>query len=137
MTPREAADRLFNRVMSAGERGDTAEVQRFAPMTIQAYELVRDIDLDGLYHLGLVHLALNDLDAARRRAAAIKQAVPGHLLATTLEHTVAGRIGDQSAMARAVADFAKAYETEMLKNRPEYTAHRNSIEAFRAANPAR
>ena len=36
MTPREAADRLFNRVMSANERGDKDETSWFSPMAIQA-----------------------------------------------------------------------------------------------------
>ena len=33
MTPREAADRLFNRIMTAAERGDTQEALRFVPMS--------------------------------------------------------------------------------------------------------
>ena len=40
MTPRDAADRLFNRVMSAEENGDDAQAKQFAPMALQAYRLV-------------------------------------------------------------------------------------------------
>ena len=37
LSPRQAADRLFNRVMAASENGDTAEALQFAPMALQAY----------------------------------------------------------------------------------------------------
>lgn len=133
MSPREAADRLFNRVMAASERGDTEEARRFAPMAVMAYDRVRDLDLDGFYHLGLLHLVLDEFDAARARALAIKRAVPNHLLATTLEHAVAMGIGDTETAKRAVNSFNAAYQGELLTNRREYTAHRNSIESFRAS----
>src|SRR5688572_11944252 len=41
MTPAQAALQLFNRVMRASEGGNTAEVQRFLPMAIQAHEMAR------------------------------------------------------------------------------------------------
>ena len=37
MTPRERFDRLFNRIMQAAERGDSAQVERFTPMALGAY----------------------------------------------------------------------------------------------------
>ena len=39
MTPREAADRLFNRVMTAVSANDNTEVVNFLPMAIRALEL--------------------------------------------------------------------------------------------------
>src|SRR5688500_18661035 len=40
MTPRERADRLFNRVMQGMSSGDTTQVGFFAGMAIQAYGMV-------------------------------------------------------------------------------------------------
>jgi len=50
MSPREAADRLFNRVMTASENGDSAEALRFAPMALQAYNDLGTLDNDARYH---------------------------------------------------------------------------------------
>ncbi|HET6702379.1 MAG TPA: zinc ribbon domain-containing protein, partial [Gemmatimonadaceae bacterium] len=44
MTPRERADRLFNRVMSYHERGVTDRVAFFADMGIRAYEMLPSLD---------------------------------------------------------------------------------------------
>lgn len=136
MTPRQAADRLFNRVMSAGERGDMEEVARFAPMAVAAYGRVSDLDLDARYHLGLLHLQLDQLDPVREQIEIMKRSVPGHLLALVLEHDVASRAGDSTAADRAAAEFRDAYDNEMAAARPEYEAHRLAIDRFRAAGAA-
>jgi mono/diheme cytochrome c family protein len=136
MTPREAADRLFNRVMSASERGETEEAVRFAPMAIAAYERVATLDPDARFHLGLLHLVLGDFDRAREQIAILKQVVPKHLLALLLEHNVASRTGDATAAARTEAEFLSAYDEEMATARPEYEAHRISIDRLRAAAAA-
>jgi hypothetical protein len=51
---RENADRLFNRIMEARERADSAEATRFLPMAITAYQNAGELDDDGLYHLSLL-----------------------------------------------------------------------------------
>jgi len=134
MDPREAADRLFNRVMSAKESGDMQEATRFAPMAVQAYGRVAALDADARYHLGLLHLVLGDLDAVRGQIEALMQQVPGHLLALLLEHDVAVRAGDHAAAARAVAAFVASDKVESVAARPEYQAHQGTIARFRAAN---
>jgi mono/diheme cytochrome c family protein len=136
MTPREAADRLFNRVMSASEGGDAEEAARFAPKAISAYAQVTNLDADARYHLGLLHLLQDDLDQAREQIEILKQSVPRHLLALVLEHDVASRTGDAETVARVAADFAAAYETELATARPEYEAHKFSIDRFRAGADA-
>lgn len=137
MTPREAADRLFNRVMMASEQGNTEEAQRFAPMAVQAYERVDRMDADAHYHLGLIYSAMDDLEGMRNQAAIIKQYTPEHLLALLLEHEVAEKEGNAFAAARAAEAFAEAYDEEIRAGRPEYEAHRNTIEAFRTENTGR
>ncbi len=136
MTPREAADRLFNRVMGASERGDMEEVARFAPMAVAAYGRVSDLDLDARYHLGLLHLQLDDLDQVREQIAIMKRDAPRHLLALVLEHEVASRSGDSETADRAAAEFEAAYGNEMVTARPEYGAHQLAIDRFRAAGGA-
>lgn len=131
MTPREAADRLFNRVMAADERGDDAEALRFAPMALQAYELVPELDADAHYHLGLLYGVTGDLDGLRRQIAALREYAPDHLLAYALEHELAEQQGDPEAAARAAAALADAYESEIATGRPEYAAHGFSIERLR------
>ncbi|MCP5115901.1 MAG: hypothetical protein GY953_34165, partial [bacterium] len=53
MTPLEAADRLYNRVMQSVSEGDSVQAQSFLPMAIAAYERARPLSMDGLYHLSM------------------------------------------------------------------------------------
>jgi uncharacterized protein (DUF983 family) len=132
MSPREAADRLFNRVMIAHEQGNTAEVQQFAPMAIEAYDQVDFLDADAHYHIGLIHAASGDFAQARKEVETLKQYTPNHLLAMLIEHEAALATGDISTAAAIEAAFADAYIEEVKTNRPEYQAHLNSIDGFRA-----
>lgn len=136
MTPREAADRLFDRVMMASEQGDSVEALRFAPMAIEAYGNLATLDRDAHYHLGLIHGVAGNRADVERQIAALRQGAPNHLLALVLEHDLAEQAGDGAAVARTLAAFAAAYDAERVLLRPEYDAHRNVIEKFRAATAA-
>lgn len=133
MTLREAADRLFNRIMMASEQGNREEARRFVPMAVQAYGALPVLDRDAHYHLALIHGVAGDRANAGRQIAALRQGAPNHLLALVLEHETAMRSGDRAAVARILAAFTAAYDTEMATGRPEYEAHRNTIERLRAA----
>jgi hypothetical protein len=133
MTPREAADRLFNRVMAADEQGRSEEVTQFAPMTLEAYKLVDPLDADARYHIGLISLLLGDLDNVREQIKNLQREAPDHLLGLTLAYKVAEQMGDDKTASAARARFAAAYETEIRSGRPEYEAHSVTIEAFRAS----
>lgn len=132
MTPREAADRLFNRVVMAEEQGNLEEAERFAPMAIQAYDQVENLDADAHYHIGLIHAVTGDLDNVRKQVGILKQVAPGHLLGLILEYDAARQSGDEDAAAKVAGDFKTAYVTEINIPRPEYEAHMNSIEKFMA-----
>jgi mono/diheme cytochrome c family protein len=136
MTPRTAADRLFNRVMTAGERGDSDEVARFAPMAVQAYRRVANLDADARYHLGLLYLQLNDLAATRGQIEKLRQQKPRHLLAFVLAHEAAKRADEPAAAMQVRTEFAAAYKAEIARLRPEYEAHRVSIEQLRSVGDA-
>jgi len=133
MTPREAADRLFNRVMAADERGDKAEAMRFAPMALMAYGRLDQLDADAHYHLGLLNLVAGNADAVRKQISELEAESPQHLLGLLLAFSLAGKVGDEKGAAAARARFAAAYDAEIVSNRPEYEAHRSTIVKFHAS----
>ena len=136
MSPREAADRLYNRVMAASEKGDFAEALRFAPMALQAYEGLETMDNDARYHVALLHLTTEDMKGARVQIEMLRQSAPNHLLGFMLEHQIAERGGKKDSAARAYKAFLAAYDAEMATGRKEYQDHQGSIERFRAAAQA-
>jgi hypothetical protein len=64
MTPREAADRLFNRVVGAAEAGDSLQAQSFVPMAIASYERIPTLDNDGYYHLSVLQRIAGQFEPA-------------------------------------------------------------------------
>lgn len=134
MSPREAADRLFNRVMAAAERGDIAEATRFAPMALNAYQLAKPLDLDARYHLGLINLTTGDIDETRRQIDILMQASPNHLLGLALSIRLAEKIGDTKAASDSYTQFTASYDTENTTGRPEYEAHRTTIEKLHVSS---
>ncbi|MEZ5932484.1 MAG: hypothetical protein R3F54_11105 [Alphaproteobacteria bacterium] len=131
MTPREAADRLFNRVMMADEQGNRDEVERFAPMAVAAYDRVQSLDPDALYHIGLIHAATGNIDLAKDVVERLRAIVPGHLLASQLDHRLAVNEGDQARADAAIERFKASYDDEIKVDRLEYRDHRRSIDQFR------
>jgi len=131
MTPREAADRLFNRVMRASQQKNDQEVRQFSPMAIAAYARVDSLDNDARYHLALIHLAGGDVDGARREVALIRKSVPRHLLAFMIDHELASRDGKRQEAEVVRQRFLNALESELKQHRPEYDDHRNMIDRFR------
>ena len=127
MTPREQADRLYERIMRAHERGDTNEIRFFKPMALQAYARLGALDDDAHYHIGLIHALTGDPAAALARADSMSE---GNLLALMLRQQVAMAVNDAAASQRAYRAFLANYERELATNRPEYAAHRSLIESF-------
>ncbi len=136
MSPREAADRLFNRVMVASESGNTVEALKFAPMALQAYDNLGTLDNDARYHVALLHLTTGDIDGARVQIEMLRKSVPNHLLAFMLEHQIAERSGKKDSAARAYKAFLAAYDAEIAAGRAEYQDHLNSLDRFREAAQA-
>jgi len=136
MSPREAADRLYNRTMAANEKGDFVEALKFAPMALQAYEGLGTLDNDARYHVALLRLTTEDIDGARVQIEMLRQSAPKHLLAFMLEHQIAERGGKKDSAARAAKAFLAAYDAEMTAGRAEYRDHQGSIERFREAAQA-
>ncbi len=131
MSPREAADRLFNRVMAANERGDAVEALRFAPMALQAYDNLGGLDNDARYHVALIDMTTDDIDGARVQREMLRKSAPNYLLGFMLEQQIAKRNANKDAVAKAYKDFLVAYAAEIAAGRAEYQDHRSSIEHFR------
>ena len=133
MSPRQAADRLFNRVMAASENGDTAEALQFAPMAIQAYDNLGTLDNDARYHVALLHITAGDIKNARVQVDMLRLSSPNHLLAFMLEHQITERGGNKDSAAQAYKAFLAAYDAEIAMGREEYQDHMKTIERFRKA----
>jgi len=131
MSPRERADRLYNRVMAASERGDSTEVAFFGPMALQAYDLLGGFDADSRYHVGMMHLILRDAKAARAQADSISRIDKNHLLASLLKAEIARRAADAAARNRAWRDLLAHYDAEIATGKPEYADHRTALENAR------
>ena len=131
MSPRQAADRLFNRVMAASENGDTVEALKFAPMAIQAYDNLETLDNDARYHMALLHITAGDIKSARVQVDMLRLSSPNHLLAFMLEHQITERGGNKDSAAQAYKAFLAAYDAEIAMGRAEYQDHMKTIERFR------
>lgn len=135
MTPREAADRLFNRVMQTMSQGDTAGALAFQPMAVQAYELMPDMDLDALVHVALLEL-LADPAAARATAEKILEQEPDHVIGLGLAAQAADQMGDVEQAAEHYRHVLRVYDTEAARTLPEYDGHRTIMADVRATAEA-
>ncbi|HYR09565.1 MAG TPA: zinc ribbon domain-containing protein [Longimicrobium sp.] len=133
MTPRERADRLFNRVMQGISSGDTAQVGFFAGMAIQAYGMVPERDADLHYHLGELYRLTGDAPSARAQADTILAADPQHLFGLYGAARAEELRGDAGAAKGMYQRFLDAYAAQVARNLPEYQEHSQGMPSMRAA----
>jgi hypothetical protein len=131
MSPRERFDRLFNRVMSAAEQGDSAQVARFTPMALGAYAQLDSVDTDARYHAAVLRIQSGDLAGALALADTVQADSPGHLFGYLIRGGAAEARGDTAALARAERDFLAHYDAEMKAQRVEYLEHRAALDEFK------
>jgi tetratricopeptide (TPR) repeat protein len=131
MSPREAADRLFNRVMTYVSQGDAAGAQGFLPMAIAAYDLARPLDHDGLFHLSLLNRTAGDLDAALGNAQEVLAEDPNHLLALTAAAEAAAELGRSDEAAGYYRRVLDAWDAEMARGLTEYADHATFLQSVR------
>lgn len=132
MSPREAADRLFNRVMTELSNGNTEGAKQFVPMAIQAYGMVPERNNDLHYHLGELLRVKGDYDAARAQADTILAADPQHLLGLFGAATTEQSRGKADEAAAFFQRFLDGYAEQMSRNLPEYQEHIQGLPAMRA-----
>jgi hypothetical protein len=131
MSPRERFDRLFNRVMQAAERGDTAQVVRFTPMALGAYGQLDSIDADARYHAAVLRMQVGDMTGALTLADTILARDPGHLFGYIIRGTVAGLQHDTTRRQQAERDFRTHFAAESAAGRLEYQEHQPVIDEFK------
>lgn len=131
MSPREQADRLFDRVMRAQESGNTGEVTFFGPMALQAYGMIGPPDADARFHVGLIEAALNNTAGAGAQADTLARESPRHLFVPLIRWEVANRKNDTAALRRAYRRFLDNYDAEIATGKSEYQMHRTRLDAFR------
>jgi hypothetical protein len=107
MSPREAADRLFDRVMIDREGGKLDSASFFAPMALRAYGMLDSLDADARFHIGLLEVAAGNPDGADAQADTIASTVPTHLYASMLRAEAARARGDSAAAKQADATYLR------------------------------
>jgi len=136
MTPREAADRLYDRIARASESGDTAQLTFFGPMAIQAYDAVRPLDADARLHVGLIQLALGNPAAAAAQADSLIAENRGHLFGPLLRARAAEARNDRAGAAAAWREFLRGYDSERARALTEYDQHGTMLDQARVAGRA-
>jgi hypothetical protein len=132
MTPRQAADMLYNKIMTLHEAGQADSVTFFAPMALQAYaNLGTELDADARLHVGLIELAIGAPVAAEAQADTILRNTPTHLFGFLLRAQAASAQGDVTAARKAYQGFLRNYDAEMAKKRPEYQEHAQILQDTR------
>lgn len=132
MPPREAADRLFNRVMTAVASDNTAEWAQFLPMAIQSYDMARPLDQDGLFHLSMLHSQNQDSQSALAVAQEGLETYPDHLLNLNAAAHAAAALGDTALAEQYYQRFLDVQSVEEGKGLTEYQAHANMFPEMRA-----
>ena len=131
MTPRERADRLFDRVMRELSAGDTAQALAFVPMALDAHALVDEMDADLHYHVAMLRLLAGEPERTRAHADTILSAEATHLFglhAAGRAHQVMGEEREAAEFYRRLLD---GYEEEFALGRPEYQAHAPALPYMR------
>lgn len=131
MTPRQAADRLFDRVMRAAEQGDSTEARNFLPMAIGAYERARPLDADGLFHLSMLHQTGLDFRPALETARQGLDDHPDHLLLLSAAAGAARELGDTAAARRHYSHMLEVWEEERASGRQDYQVHSTLLPRIR------
>ena len=127
LTPEEQAERLFNRVMTSFEQGDTARVQFLAPMAVQAFERLPGKTADQRYHLGRIGSITGVAELASVQADSILQRDGNHLLGLLLAAQGARMRGDEGTARGYDRRLLAALDAEERRALPEYAQHTNDI----------
>ena len=136
ISSREGFDRLFNRVMTAAESGDTATALQYTAHALGAYAQLDSVDADARYHAAVMLAQVGQFPEALALADTILAQTPRHLLAYMIRGTVAELTGDQAALDRARTDFLAAWAADPRRDRQEYLDHQAVLNGFQAAAEA-
>jgi hypothetical protein len=131
LTPRQAADRLFERVMILRESGKGDSAAFFAPMALRAYTMLDSLDDDARFHIGLIEIAAGNAPAALAQADTIAAGTPTHLFASLLRADAFRILGDSAAARRTDVEYLRNFDAEMAAGRRGYDVHGPWLTAYR------
>ena len=123
MTPRQIAERLYNRVMRLDSEGKKDSIGFFAPMAVQAFQMIPDQDADTRYDLGRIAQVAGMLPVAKAEADTILKAEPKNLLGLTLAMRTARAMGNAKEASAFGKRLIAAAPTERTKDAPGYQLH--------------
>ena len=127
LSPRERADRLFDRLMRLTSEGKVDSVQFFAPMALSAYQSLGSLDIDLRYDYGRVAEVTGEAAIARAQADSILLDYPTHLLGLVLGARAAAMRGDETARKAFDRRLLAAEPAERGKQLVEYERHQADI----------
>ena len=128
LTPAERAERLYDRIMGAAERGRVDSVRFFMPMALQAYQSLGALSTDQRYDLGRLAEVAGDATIASAQADSILKTNPQHLLGLVLASRAARLRGDETSVREFLTRLSRSARTERAKQLPEYLLHQNDID---------
>ena len=131
MTPREQADRLFNRVMQASTSGDSGQIAFFGPMAVNAYGNITPLDADARLHLGMIQLVMGDANAALAQADTLQRENATHLFGPLLNIRAGEAANNQARVRQGNRDLLARWDSERAKNLTEYQQHDADLTAAR------
>jgi hypothetical protein len=129
LDPRERADRLYDRIMRLDSEGKRDSVQFFAPMGVQAFQMLPDLDADARYDMGRIAQVAGAPQLARIEADSILHDQPNHLLGLILAAAAARASGHPDQAAAFETRLRNAAPAELRAKRPEYERHQTEITA--------
>jgi len=127
LSPRERADRLYDRIMRLSSEGKADSVQFFAPMALSVYQTLGPLDADLRYDFGRVAEVAGVAEVARAQADSILAADSSHLLGLVLGVRAAQLRGDSTAATGYRKRLLVAEPSESAKRLPEYQRHQSDI----------
>ena len=127
LSPRERADRLFDRVMRLSSEGKADSVQFFAPMAVSVYQTLGPLDADLRYDYGRVAEVAGMANIATAQADSILAADSTHLLGLVLAVRASQLRGDNAAASGYRKRLLAAEPSESAKQLPEYQRHQSDI----------
>ena len=128
LSPAERAERLYDRIMGAAERGRVDTVRIFMPMALQAYQALGELNADQRYDLGRLAEVAGDATLAAAQADTILRSQPNHLLGLLLASKAAGLRNDARAARQYLQRLVGAEPAERAKQLPEYLLHQADID---------
>jgi hypothetical protein len=128
LSPRERADRLYDRIMRLDAQGKKDSVGFFAPMAISAYQMLPNPDLDSRYDMGRVAEVAGATPVASAQADTILRLDQSHLLGLILAMRVAADEGRTDRAKDLAARLIANADAELRKQLPEYERHQADIQ---------